>query len=116
MVGILRILFRPVAPLLLPKQLQPRQEKRQALLVGSRRRCASCAAIWTVRYVETLLDTAQGESRPGKRSDEMECVGIAVDVNGGKFLLDAKEMTDAGQGRIFRAGLEILQGPDSRKP
>jgi DNA-binding beta-propeller fold protein YncE len=60
-------------------------------------------------HVETLVDTSQGESRPGK--DQMKwCVGIALDVNGGKFYWTQKGNDNAGQGRIFRAGLEIPKG------
>ena len=60
-------------------------------------------------HLETLLDTSQGESRPGKDQTKW-CVGIAVDVNGGKFYWTQKGNDNAGQGRIFRAGLEIPKG------
>jgi hypothetical protein len=55
------------------------------------------------------VDTGQGESRPGKDQTKW-CVGIAVDVNGGKFYWTQKGNDNAGQGRIFRAGLEIPKG------
>ena len=45
------------------------------------------------------------------------CVGIALDVEGGKFYWTQKGGDNAGQGRIFRANLEIPKGqtPQNRK-
>jgi len=67
-------------------------------------------------HVETLVDTSQGESRPGKDQTKW-CVGMAVDVNSGKLYWTQKGNDNAGQGRIFRAGLEIpkSQTPANRK-
>src|ERR1700675_1340952 len=59
--------------------------------------------------VETLVDTSQGEPRPGKDPRKW-CVGIAVDADGGKFYWTQKGNDNAGQGRIFRANLEIPKG------
>jgi DNA-binding beta-propeller fold protein YncE len=59
--------------------------------------------------VETLVDTSQGDSRPGKDARKW-CVGIAVDADGGKFYWTQKGNDNAGQGRIFRANLEIPKG------
>jgi DNA-binding beta-propeller fold protein YncE len=66
--------------------------------------------------VETLVDTAQGETRPGKEIKKW-CVGIALDVDGGKVYWTQKGPDNAGEGRIFRANLEIPkdQTPASRK-
>lgn len=66
--------------------------------------------------IETLVDTSEGESRPGKDANKW-CVGIALDVDGGKMYWTQKGADNAGQGRIFRAGLEIPKGqtPASRK-
>src|ERR1700730_17801466 len=59
--------------------------------------------------IETLVDTSQGDSRPG--SDQRKwCVGIAVDADGGKFYWTQKGNDNAGEGRIFRANLEIPKG------
>src|SRR5882757_4803753 len=59
--------------------------------------------------VETLVDTSQGDPRPGP--DAMKwCVGIAVDVEGGKVFWSQKGGDNAGEGRIFRANLEIAPG------
>ena len=67
-------------------------------------------------HLETLVDTSQGESRPGKDQTKW-CVGMAVDVNSGKLYWTQKGNDNAGQGRIFRAGLEIpkSQTPANRK-
>src|SRR6202795_3337545 len=59
--------------------------------------------------VETLVDTSQGEPRPGKDARKW-CVGIAVDADGGKFYWTQKGNDNAGQGRIFRANLETPKG------
>ena len=59
--------------------------------------------------LETLVDTSQGDPRPGP--DERKwCVGIALDVEGGKLYWTQKGPDNAGQGRIFRANLEIPKG------
>jgi DNA-binding beta-propeller fold protein YncE len=58
--------------------------------------------------IETLVQTGHGDS---DRLDARNwCVGIAVDVNGGKLYWTQKGNDNAGQGRIFRAGLEIPKG------
>src|SRR5262245_26081353 len=60
-------------------------------------------------HIETLVDSSQGDARPG--SDEKKhCVGIAVDVEGGKFYWTQKGEAKAGQGRLFRANIEIPPG------
>ena len=59
--------------------------------------------------VETLIDTSQGDTRPGKDAKKW-CVGIALDVEGGKLYWTQKGNEKAGQGRIFRADLEIPKG------
>jgi hypothetical protein len=56
--------------------------------------------------LETLVDTSQGDARPGKDLKKW-CVGIALDVKGGKMYWTQKGPDNAGQGRIFRANLEI---------
>src|SRR6516225_152438 len=60
-------------------------------------------------HIETLVDSSQGDARPG--SDEKKhCVGSAVDVEGGKFYWTQKGEAKAGQGRLFRANIEIPLG------
>jgi DNA-binding beta-propeller fold protein YncE len=59
--------------------------------------------------IETLVDTSQGRPRPGV--DETKwCVGIAVDAEDGKVYWTQKGADNAGQGRIFRANIELPQG------
>jgi len=66
--------------------------------------------------IETLVDTSEGDARPGKNQKKW-CVGIAVDADGGKFYWTQKGNDKAGQGRVFRANLEIPEGqtPANRK-
>ena len=59
--------------------------------------------------VETLVDTSDGDPRPGPDARKW-CVGIAVDTEGGKFYWTQKGPGNAGEGRIFRANIEIPQG------
>ena len=66
--------------------------------------------------IETLVDTSGGDARPGK-GEKKWCVGIAVDAEGGKFYWTQKGPDTPGEGRIFRANLEIPKGqtPANRK-
>jgi len=91
-----------------PKQLQL-DKKNRKLYWSDREGMRVMRCDLDGSHVETLLDTSQGESRPGKDQTKW-CVGIAVDVNGGKFYWTQKGNDNAGQGRIFRAGLEIPNG------
>ena len=59
--------------------------------------------------IETLVDTSQGDARPGRDAKKW-CVGITVDHNGGKVYWTQKGGDNAGDGRIFRANLEIPKG------
>jgi hypothetical protein len=58
--------------------------------------------------LETLIQTGKGEA---DRADLTRwCVGIAIDVQGGKLYWTQKGLDNAGAGRIFRAGLDIPKG------
>jgi DNA-binding beta-propeller fold protein YncE len=59
--------------------------------------------------IETLVDTSEGNPRPGPDARKW-CVGIAVDAAGGKFYWTQKGDDNAGQGRIFRANIELPRG------
>ena len=59
--------------------------------------------------VETLVDTSQGDPRPG-RDETKWCVGITVDPERGQFYWTQKGGDNAGVGRIFRANLEMPKG------
>jgi DNA-binding beta-propeller fold protein YncE len=59
--------------------------------------------------IETLVDTSQGDPRPGPDATKW-CVGVAIDVVGGKVYWTQKGPDNAGKGRMFRAGIEIPTG------
>ena len=58
--------------------------------------------------VETLIQT--GQSDADRRDARNWCVGIALDVAGGKLYWTQKGGNNAGEGRIFRANLQIPKG------
>lgn len=59
--------------------------------------------------IETLVDSSGGDPRPGPNAKKW-CVGIAVDPTRGQIYWTQKGSDDAGQGRIFRANIEIPNG------
>jgi DNA-binding beta-propeller fold protein YncE len=59
--------------------------------------------------IETLVDTSQGDPRPGADATKW-CVGVAIDVDGGTVYWTQKGPDNAGEGRLFRAGIEIPTG------
>jgi hypothetical protein len=59
--------------------------------------------------VETLVDSSQGDTRPGPDARKW-CVGIAVDAGAGAIYWTQKGGDNAGEGRIFRAGIDIPRG------
>jgi hypothetical protein len=62
---------------------------------------------------ETLVETGQGDA---DRHDAMKwCVGIAVDAQRGQIYWTQKGPDDGGQGRIFRATMEIPKGQSAAK-
>jgi DNA-binding beta-propeller fold protein YncE len=64
--------------------------------------------------IETLVETGRGDA--DRRDQRNWCVGIAVDDERGKIYWTQKGPDNAGEGRIFRANLEIPkgQGPANR--
>jgi DNA-binding beta-propeller fold protein YncE len=64
--------------------------------------------------IETLVDTSEGDPRPGADPKKC-CVGIAVDVARGKLYWTQKGPDNGGQGRIFRANVEIPPGESAAK-
>jgi hypothetical protein len=61
-------------------------------------------------HIETLIVTGNGDV---DRQDQSRwCVGIALDVRGGKIYWTQKGADNAHQGTIKRAGLEIPNGED----
>jgi len=71
--------------------------------------------------IETLVDTSNGEERPGTDLTKW-CVGIAVDPDHGEIYFSRSSLAsqplhwtkkgpdDAGKGRIFRANINVPEG------
>jgi DNA-binding beta-propeller fold protein YncE len=59
--------------------------------------------------IETLVDTSQGDRRPGADPNKW-CVRIAVDADAGKLYWSQKGGDNAGEGRILRGNLDIPNG------
>jgi hypothetical protein len=98
-----------------PKQLQL-DEKNRKLYWCDREGMRVMRANLDGSNIETLVDTSEGDARPGKDIKKW-CVGIVLDVEAGKFYWTQKGPDNAGEGRIFRANLEIPKGqtPANRK-
>src|SRR6202521_6042596 len=98
-----------------PKQLQL-DEKNRKLYWSDREGMRVMRANLDGSKIETLIDTSEGDARPGKEIKKW-CVGIALDVDAGKLYWTQKGPDNAGEGRIFRANLEIPKGqtPANRK-
>ena len=91
-----------------PKQLQLDHTSRR-LYWSDREGMRVMRANLDGSTVETLVDTSEGDARPGPDARKW-CVGIAVDSVGGKFYWTQKGGDTAGQGRICRANIEIPRG------
>jgi len=98
-----------------PKQLQL-DEKNRKLYWCDREGMRVMRASLDGSNIETLVDSSEGDSRPGKDAKKW-CVGIAVDAEDGKFYWTQKGAEKAGEGRIFRANIELPKGqtPANRK-
>jgi DNA-binding beta-propeller fold protein YncE len=59
--------------------------------------------------IETLVDTSRGDPRPVADPTKW-CVGIAVDIEKGKFYWTQKGGDNAGQGSVLRASVTMPQG------
>jgi sugar lactone lactonase YvrE len=91
-----------------PKQLQL-DEKNRKLYWCDREGMRVMRANLDGSNIETLIDTSEGDVRPGKEIRKW-CVGIVLDVEAGKLYWTQKGSDNAGDGRIFRANLEIPKG------
>ena len=58
--------------------------------------------------VETLVQTGQGDD--DRRDQTRWCVGVAVDPAGGHLYWTQKGPSDAGLGKILRAGIDVPAG------
>src|SRR5690242_1543285 len=98
----------PAGSTFTPKQLQL-DAKNRKLYWSDREGMRVMRASLDGSKIETLVDTSQSDTRPGADARKW-CVGIALDVEGGKLYWTQKGNDNAGQGRIFRANLEIPKG------
>ncbi len=90
-----------------PKQLQI-EKKSGKLYWSDREAMRVMRANLDGSNIETLIDTSEGDPRPGPDATKW-CVGMAVDVESGKFYWTQKGGDNAGEGRILRANIEIPQ-------
>jgi DNA-binding beta-propeller fold protein YncE len=93
-----------------PKQLQF-DKKKGKLYWSDREGMRVMRANLDGSKLETLVDTSHGDARPGTDATKW-CVGIALDTDRGHIYWTQKGPDNAGQGRIFRAGIEIPKGED----
>lgn len=91
-----------------PKQLQL-EEKSGKLYWCDREGMRLMRANLDGSNIETLVDTSHGDPRPGQDARKW-CVGVAIDVDGGKVYWTQKGSDNADEGRIYRAGTEIPAG------
>jgi DNA-binding beta-propeller fold protein YncE len=91
-----------------PKQLQLEAKSRK-LYWCDREGMRVTRADLDGSNVETLVDASQGDPRPGPDATKW-CVGVAIDVDGGKVYWTQKGPDNAGKGRIFRAGIDVPTG------
>ncbi|MDB6090151.1 MAG: 3-hydroxyacyl-CoA dehydrogenase [Gammaproteobacteria bacterium] len=98
-----------------PKQIQLDRKNRK-LYWCDREGMRVMRANFDGSDVEALVDTSLGDPRPGADAKKW-CVGIVVDSEGGQIYWTQKGGDNAGEGRIFRANIEIPPGqsPTSRK-
>jgi hypothetical protein len=90
-----------------PKQLQ-HDKKNDRLYWSDREGMRVMRSNLDGSNIETLVQTGHGED--DRRDGRNWCVGMALDVQGGKLYWTQKGNDKAGQGRIFRANLEIPKG------
>jgi DNA-binding beta-propeller fold protein YncE len=98
-----------------PKQIQL-EKKSGKLYWSDREGMRVMRANLDGSKIETLVDTGQGNPRPGTDARKW-CVGIAVDVKSGKIYWSQKGDSNSGQGRIFRANIVVppAQSPEDRR-
>jgi len=97
-----------------PKQLQL-DKKNGKLYWSDREGMRVMRANLDGSNIETLIETGHGDE--DRRDTRKHCVGIALDVDRGHVYWTQKGPDNAGQGRIFRAGIDIPKGqtPSARK-
>jgi hypothetical protein len=91
-----------------PKQIQLEKKSRK-LYWCDREGMRVMRADLDGSNIETVVDTSQGDPRPGPDASRW-CVGVAIDVDGGKVYWTQKGPDNAGKGRICRAGIDVPTG------
>jgi DNA-binding beta-propeller fold protein YncE len=91
-----------------PKQLQLEPKSRK-LYWCDREGMRVMRANLDGSNIETLVDTSQGDPRPGPDASRW-CVGVAIDTDGGKVYWTQKGPDNAGTGRVCRAGIDVPTG------
>jgi DNA-binding beta-propeller fold protein YncE len=103
-----RMTIVPQGDTFTPKQIQL-EKKSGRLYWSDREGMRVMRANLDGSNIETVADTSQGDPRPGPDASRW-CVGVAIDVDGGKVLWTQKGPDNAGKGRICRAGIEVPAG------
>ena len=95
-----------------PKQIVL-DEKREWLYWCEREGMRVMRAHLDGSHIETLVRTGEGE---GDRKDQRNwCVGIAVDADRGQIYWTQKGPPKGGQGRIFRANIQVPKGQSAER-
>jgi DNA-binding beta-propeller fold protein YncE len=103
-----RMTIVPQGDTFTPKQIQL-EKKSGRLYWSDREGMRVMRANLDGSNIETVADTSQGDPRPGPDASRW-CVGVAIDVDGGKVYWTQKGPDNAGKGRICRAGIEVPAG------
>jgi DNA-binding beta-propeller fold protein YncE len=106
--GLNRKTIVPQGGTFTPKQVQLEKKSRK-LYWCDREGMRVMRANLDGSNIETLVDASQGDPRPGPDATKW-CVGVAIDVDGGKVYWTQKGSDNAGRGRIFRAGIDVPTG------
>ena len=96
-----------------PKQLHLDRENKK-LYWSDREGMRVMRANLDGSQVETLVDTSQGDARPGRDAKKW-CVGITTDPKGGRIYWTQKGSDNANEGKICRASIDIPKGESPAK-
>ena len=94
-----------------PKQLHLDKENRK-LYWSDREGMRVMRSNLDGSQIETLVDTSQGDARPGQDATKW-CVGITVDPKRGQIYWTQKGPDNAEVGKICRANIEIPKGENA---
>jgi len=105
--GSNRVTIVPSGVAFTPKQLHLETMSRK-LYWGDREGMRVMRCDLDGSNVETLVQTGQGDD--DRRDQTRWCVGVAVDPSGGHLYWTQKGPSDAGLGKILRAGIDVPAG------